>query len=187
MQAFRKLVKKEVRRASGTLYTKRVYYKATSLTASSTVTLSLLACDDDPNYDQVSDGTTPAEVAPGAKIMKVDLSLQYYNSTGAGNTFEWLLYRDKDNENSASFTPANLWTSDYSPSNELVKRDTLNYGHALIPSTFQTVKSRVFIKRKALARAGTFKDGDRLEMALVLPAGTTQNANVIGRIWVRED
>lgn len=184
MKKFERLVQKKVSKALGHVTTHRVYFKGTGLTASSRKTIGLLRADDDPDYDLISDGTNIAECESNAKITKIELRLEYYNSTGAGNTLEYMVYRNQDNSfNASDFVPANLFTSDYTATLSEIKKNTILYNHAMISANFETVKQRLTIKRKALARVRNMRDMDELVINFELPAGTTQNLNLIGRIW----
>lgn len=185
MRGFERLVEKKVRKVMGTVTTHRVYVKDLTITASTNKYINLLNADDDPDYDLVSNGTNTAECHTNSKITKIQLSMQYFNSTGSGLTVEWMLTRRPDVGGIATtdMTPANLWVSDWNVATNALKANTVTYGHSIISSTFETVKSSVRIKRKALGRIRTMHDGDLLTFALFPPAGTTQVLNLIGRIW----
>lgn len=186
MRAFRGLVRKEVSKAMGMTHVHRIRIITTGLTASSTVRYTLLKADDEPDYDLLSDGTNIAECETGSRIVKLQLTIQYYNSTGAGNTIEMMLYKNPDGEHAAQFTPANLFEMDYQQYASDVKKYTAWYMPSMISANFETVKNKVMLKRGAFRRIRGMHDLDTIELALVLPAGTTQNATIHGRIWTRK-
>lgn len=183
MRRFEKLVERKVRKAIGVTTTHRVYVKDMAITASTTKNIELLKADDDPDYDLVSNGTNIAECHSNSRITKMQLMMQYYNSTGAGLTVEQMLFKAPDGQSAADFTPANLWVSDFEITDNMVKKFTVMYKADLISATFETVKGKIFIKRAALKRIRTMRDNDALIYSLIPPAGTTQVLNLMGRIW----
>lgn len=162
MSAFRKLVRREVRRATGTVHVSRVRMVDIALTQNATTAITLLKVDDDPDYDLASDGTNIAEAQARSRITSIDLKM-WLRANGTGERVEWLLYRDRDS-NLGSVDPSTLFQADYTTTVAEVRKNTVSYGMHVGSTNVENTMMRVFLKRKAMRRISGLNDNDLLKM-----------------------
>lgn len=157
----------------------RMRFLALTITQGTMTALPLLKADDDPDYDQLIDGTTAAECSPGSRVIALQLHFQIV--TGQDNEIiEWILYKDPDNALTAATDISTLYTQDVTASNKTLRKMTLAAGHLIMDSNHGTPEIRVNITRKALRRIGPIQDNDVLRMVFTMTSAGG-NATLYGR------
>lgn len=176
MRAFNRAV----RAAIMPKYVYRMRFLAFTITQGTDTVLPLLICDDDPDYNQLIDGTTAAEVAPGSRILALQLHFQVV--LGSDNEIvEWVLMKNPDNDlSTAESSIAALYTQDVSAETRTIRKNAIAAGHFIMDSNHGTPEVRVNVSRKALARVGPIQDTDRLNMVFTMTAATG-NTTLYGR------
>lgn len=181
MSAFRRLVRKEVKRATGTTHVSRVRMLQLPLTQGATTTITLLKVDDDPDYDLTSDGTLIAEAQARSRITSIDLNMTV-NPGVTGEVGEWMLYRDPDSAIGAA-DPSTLFQADLTTTVAALRKNAVAYGMLIGNTNVENISRRVFIKRKAMRRISGLADNDLLKIAFQLTAGASNGAlSMYGRI-----
>lgn len=185
MNKFRSLVRTEVKKAIGTTHISRVRMIDQVLTQGTTADFNLLVVDDDPDYDLASDGTNIAEVQALTKLRKIELTF-IVNPGGTGSErIEYMLYRDPDATLVGS-VPSSLFTADVSLASQALRKNAIAYGMFISTANKDTTTRRLFIRRQAMARVQTLRDGDRLRMAIAHSAAAADGLMwLYGRIWTR--
>lgn len=178
MNRFNGLVNKAVEHRN----VSRVRMMNVALPSAATTTYTLLACDDDPDYDLTSDNTTVAEVQPFSKIVKIDLHCRIEPSTG--NTIEWMLIKDPDGLFTASQpAPSTLFTADVTLTTMAVRKYALAYGwFKAVSTTKDALQTNFRIKRAAIKRIGSLLDGDKLLLIIANPSAGAGTIIVTGTI-----
>lgn len=149
--------------------------------------LPLMTCDDDPDYDQLIDGTTPGECQPGSRILGIQMHLQLL-ACPVGEVLEWVLLKDPDGVLLGASTNniATLYTQDKTTSSILIRKYALAAGHVIVDATSRSVQPIIVnIPRKTLMRIGPMQENDNLRMVFTLTAAAS-NADLYGRgriIW----
>lgn len=173
MGAFRKLVRREVRKASGNRVEHRIRMLEQSLAAATTTTKSLLTCDDDPDYDKTSDGTNVAECHPNSRILAFQLVMGLYVASNpiSNGPMEFLMYRDRDAaiSGASAGNMSTLYTADFSTTTGMLRKNTYLAGHQFITTNYEQKTVRLSVSRKALRRAGIMHDGDLIRLAFDNP------------------
>lgn len=171
-----------VRRAVEHKDVKRVRFMNVAIPTAATTTFTLLACDDDPDYDLNSDGSTVAECQPFSKI--IDINLQVRIEPAAGNTVEWILVKDPDGLFTASQpAPASLFTADVTLTTMALRKYVLKYGWFKAVSGIKDAwGGRLRIKRQAVRRAGSMLDGDKLLLIIANPSAGAGDLIITGTI-----
>lgn len=166
----------------------RILANPFTATANATTSLSLLTCDDDPNYDLTSDGSSNvAECHPGAKIIAIQLVMTVFQ-LDTDDVYHWIIGRDPDGalQAASAFTVATLYTSDVSTTTALLRKNTWACGHFVGSSTRDKFNTPVIISSKALRRSARLADGDVIRMNWTNPhASTDAKVYVRGRIITR--
>lgn len=171
MGAFRKLVKREVARATGSKVYSRIHCKEVSLAAASTTYVSLLSCDDDPNYDTTSDGTNIAEVHPNSRLLGMQLHMGLYVASNpiSNGPMEFILYRDPDAALSTAATMAELQGADVTTNRLTLRKNTILAGHQFITTNREYQNQNLRVRRKTLNRIRVMHDNDVIKMAFTNP------------------
>lgn len=166
MKQFNGMVQKAVEHKD----VKRVRFMNKAIPTAATTTFTLLTCDDDPDYDLNSDGTTVAEVQPFSKI--VGMNLKFRLEAAAGNTVEWLLIKDPDGLFTATQpAPSTLFTADITLTTIAVRKYTLAYGWLKSVSGIRdSTIFKIRVSKAAIKRAGAFLDGDKLLLIIANPS-----------------
>lgn len=147
---------------------------------------SLLTCDDDPNYDNTTDGTNVAECEPGCRIIAVQLVMTI--SAPDGRLIEYMIGKDPDGAiTSTSYTIANLYTADVTGTNLMLRKNVWTVGHMRTTSARLDSTKSLNIPGKVLARAGRMEDGDVIRLSFADDGGGTGNGSwyLRGRIITR--
>lgn len=151
-----------------------------TITQGTNTPLPLLLCDDDPDYDQLIDGTNPAECQPGSRILALQLHLQLL-ACPVGEVLEWVLYKDPDAVLTSSVGISTLYTQDKTANGIILRKNTLAAGHVIVDATSRSVQPIIVnIPRKALRRIGPMQENDVLRMVFTLTAAAS-NADLYGR------
>lgn len=159
------------------LLTKRVHKVRMldqTITQGTDTLANLLTCDDDPNYDLTTDGSNVSECHPGAMIVAVQLVLTLF-SVPDGETIEWVIGRDPDGAIGTGFTMADLYTSDVTASNALLKKNVWGAGHMVSSDGHAAMNTSLNIT-KALRRAAKMRDGDAIKIRFTATAASGNSA-----------
>lgn len=172
-----------VRAALMPKFTYRMRFLAFTITQGANTVLPLLQCvaDSDPDYDQLIDGTSPAECAAGTKIIACQLHFQIV--AGQDNEIiEWVLLRDPDGALAAAATQSidTLYTQDKSLNSMIMRKNAVAAGHIIMDSNHGTPEVRVNIPRKALRRISTLQENDFFKIVFTMTAAGG-NATLYGR------
>lgn len=157
-----------------------------TITEASETPFNLLTCDDDPDYDVLTNGTTVAEIQPGAQIIAIQLHMTIYGLV-ATRLVEWLIGRDPDGAiTAANFTVANVYTPDLTVTNALLKKNAWSVGH-VVANDRTGFDLNINIPGKLLARAGRMNDGDVIRINFTDDGAGTGNGILYmrGRIVTR--
>lgn len=149
-------------------------------------TFSLLTCDDDPNYDNTTDGTNVAECEPGARIIAVQLVMT--TVIPDGRLLEWMIGKDPDGVvTSTNFLVSSLYTADVTANGLVLRKNVWTVGHKRGTSQRTENTMSINIPGKVLARAGRMEDGDVIRLAFMDDGGGTGNGSwyLRGRIITR--
>lgn len=158
----------------------RMRFLTFTITQGTNTGLPLLLCDDDPDYDQLIDGTSPAECQPRARILAIQMHLQLL-ALPVGEVLEWILYKDPDAILTATTGIGTLYTQDKTANGLILRKNTLAAGHVIVDATSRSVQPiTVNIPRKALRRIGPMQENDVLRMVFTLTAAAS-NGDLYGR------
>lgn len=171
-----------VRAAMMPKFVYRMRFTAFTVTQGADTALPLLLCDDDPTYDQLIDGTNPAEVAPGSRILALQLAFQWVANGGDNELVEWVLFKDPDGILVAAGAASivTLFTQDVSTVSKIMRKNAIAAGHTIFDSNHATPTINVNIPRKTLRRIGPMQDGDTLRMTFTATAAAG-NHTLYGR------
>lgn len=170
MGLLKKVVKQEVIREVEVLTKHRVYAygsagAGTSLAASTAVYISLLSASDDPNYDNVTDGSTIANCQIGSKVTSIQLFLVW--KADAARMHEIMLFKDFDAEISTITPAANgPGVSDRSELNDAAKRSMMGYSPYYLTSNADARPRGIPVSGPALMRNRVMHEGDIIKLAL---------------------
>lgn len=177
-----------VRRAMGKMYTLRYRAGSVNIPAAASTRYNLIVADDDPDRDVDGvPGTTACEVQPGAKIVKIDLKFVFtHAATGNSAWLEVALHRNEDNLALSGID--SLWVMDKTSASLDARKNMLTYGGMVFSTQLDQKLVRLRIRRRALRRAGTLSDLDRLDLLIKNNHATSVGTfNCWGTITVRED
>lgn len=169
-----------VRAAMMPRFVYRMRFTAFTVTQGTTTPLNLLLCDDDPDYDQLIDGTTPAEVAPGSRILALQLQFQWVANGGDNEIVEWILFKDPDGAMGVTTDIADLYVQDITTLGKMLRKNCIAAGHTIFDSNHATPELRVNIPRKTLRRIGPMQENDVLRMVFTATAAAG-NHTLYGR------
>jgi len=177
MGKFRQLV----RSAVGSAHVNRVFFDAVAIPTTGTTEFRILTSDDDPNYDQAANGTTPAECQPFSRIQNI--KLRGIITAPNGNTLDFTLVKNPDAALSgANMAFAELFGADITSTRALLRKYTLMAGRMRISSASDQKAINIRIRRKALRRAGLMHDGDDLSIVITNSAGGAGTISLWGTI-----
>lgn len=157
-------------------------FQTFTITQGANTGLPLLLCDDDPDFDQLIDGTSPAEIQPGSIITAIQLHFQLL-ALPVGEILEWVLFKDPDGILTAATAGniATLYTQDKTANVILLRKNAIAAGHIIVDATSRSVQPIIInVPRKALMRIGPFQDGDLLRLTFTLTAAAS-NGDLYGR------
>lgn len=185
MLAFRKLVRREVRKAIGVRRVHRIRIVAGTITNGADTNFNLLTCDDDPNYDLTTDGTNVAECEPGSRIIAVQLVAAFRN-LNTDQLVEYVIGRDPDQAiGAANYTIANLYAADVSAQNLALRRNIWAAGSVIGTTQNESVPIRIRVG-KAIKRSRVMHDGDAIRLSITMSSVTNDAALYLrGRIITR--
>lgn len=169
-----------------TLTKHRVYVFGTTgagvtLAANTDKYLSLLVCDDDPDYDLVSNNTTIAECQVGSKIVSIELFLVY--KAAAAIMHEIAIYRDRDGSFSTMTPDTQAFNvADYSATVDQVRSNIIGYRPIYLTSNADARPMRLPISKSALRRNQTMHDNDSLKLFIRNNAGSSATWWIQGHI-----
>lgn len=155
-------------------------FLAFTVTQGTNTDLNLLVCDDDPDYDQLIDSVTPAECAPGSRILAIQMHFQWVANGGDNELVEWILFKNRDGVIAAGTGIGTLYTQDLTATGRFLRKDTIAAGHTIFDSNHATPEIRINIPRKALRRLGPMQENDKLMMCFTHTAAAG-NSTLYGR------
>lgn len=172
-----------VRSAVAVKHNSRIRLISGAVTQAATTHFNLLTCDDDPAYDNATDGTNVAECQPLTRLHRIDLRMFVQNSGSLGLTpYEMILYKDPDGELGA-LAPSDLFGADVTEAREYLRKNTLAYDAWLQSNDFAGSTRRIRVSRAAIKRAGVFHDGDIIKLGITSPSsGVNGVLHLIGKI-----
>lgn len=145
----------------------------------------LLLSQENTNEEQEADGTSPAEVTIGSRIVSLKLNFAI-TATQTGEIFRWMLLKYADGEElTTSLVDAWFHSSDDTPSLRELKKLTLAKGILYPGASNLTAFLRIFVKRKALARNAILKENDKIVLVVASNKNTSlAKLHGFGTIWV---
>lgn len=153
-----------------------------TLTDNADVYISLLKCDDDPDYDLISDGTNIAECQVGSMIQDVNLAIMMHGMA-ANDREEIIFFRDPDVALTTTVTPVSLFTSDYTTATQAIKKATMWYSMYQMMGAGTGFQTAPRIRHAALLRNKNQLDGDVIKISFHQnDGGVTRKVNIVGRI-----
>lgn len=184
MASLNRHIDNRIMRANSKLRSVRVRINGLSLTNASNTAVTLLNCDDDPDYDLGIDGTNVAEVPPHTAIVDIKLKMQMANLT-SNNMIEWMIYKDPDAIIGAKL-PSSLFTQDLSSDVLILRKYCVMYNYAVPTGGYDRPGGTLRIRNKALRRIGDMEDGDVFRMQINNPGASIGKLYLTGIITVRE-
>lgn len=171
-----------VRAAMNPKFVYRMRFLAFTVVQGATTPLLLMTCDDDPDYDQLIDGTNPAECAPGSRIIAMQLHFQWVANGGDNEIVEWILLKDPDGILAGASTAniASLYTQDVGATTKTLRKMAIAVGHTIFDSNHATPEIRINVPSRVLRRIGPMQDGDGLRIAFTHTAAAG-NSTLYGR------
>lgn len=175
-----------IKRVIGNTFKHRIYAFGTTgtgnaLAGSTSVYVSLLASDPDPDYDIVTNGTTISECEVDADIIDIDLFFIFKGSQGVMH--EMMLFKDADGE-IATITPSSnvVGVQDVSELNAFARKNTMAYIPYYLTSNADARPRGVPISRAALGRVRSMHAGDIIKFLIVNNSGTAGTWWLFGSI-----
>lgn len=176
-----------IKRVIGNTFKHRVYAfgttgAGTSLAGTTSVYVSLLASDPDPDYDLVSNGTTISECEVDADITAMDLF--FVLKANQSIMHELMLFKDADGE-IATITPsANVvGVQDVTELNAFARKNTMAYIPYYLTSNADARPRGISVSRAALGRTRSMHAGDIIKLLITNNGASTATWWLFGSIW----
>jgi len=173
----------------------RMRFLAFSIVQNTTTILPLMSVpqDNDPDYDQLIDGTNPAECSPGSRIIALQLHFQFVPGATpgdlSGEICEWVLLKDPDGALSAAggANMATLYTQDVTTLTKMIRKNAIAADQIVFSTNVDNPRMRINLSRKALRRIGPMQENDTLRIAFTMtPASANATLYGRGRIITRQ-
>lgn len=129
-------------------------------------------------------GTDVAQVPLYSKLKAVKLNM-IIQGQGA-ELVRWQLLKSPDSDITNATANTNWHTADDSTTAREVRANQMAKGLAVVNSDRLDTRVKVFVRRKTLARLGTFREGDRLKMVFAKDSTATScTATLWGNLYVK--
>lgn len=131
-----------------------------------------------------SDGTNTADCPLYSKILSIRLKAQLNAATSS--LLRWILYKAPDGESLVSNMVSQWHSSDDSPTQREIRKNTLAKGMIRVAADRQVAFLSPFIKRKTLARIGSLSENDKIILTIAKDAaGSAVGFDGFGQAYVR--
>lgn len=182
-----------VRAVNGITLSKRVILDSVALSDASaanfdtSTNINLLDCLEAQDEELSSNGTNIATCPLYSRVTSMRLNLIVRATTAS--MVRWVLHKRPDGETNA-YTTSLVDSTFHGAADTQAMRElrkyTLAKGMFVISPDRQATNVRIFVRRKAWARASPMRENDRITLTLAKDtAGTTGTIDGFGTIWVR--
>lgn len=179
-----------VRAASGTVLSKRFLLNKFDIPDVSAtdfdnpVTVDLAECTETMDEEVESDGTNIADVPLYSRFTGIKANLVI--TAGSPSIVRWMLFRSPDNDISGANAMAVFHASDDTATTRELRRNTLAKGILAISASSLANPLRVFVRRSAVKRVQSMREGDRIKLVLAKHAdGTDADLSGFGTLYFR--
>lgn len=192
---FRRFARR-VRRVTGITMVKRIILDqlvipdVTTVAYDNPLTVTLLECTEAQDEEVESNGTTIADAPLYSRITAIKTKMTVGDAT-ALTCVRFMVYKCTDGDDPITALGVGLadgafHTSNQTPNNRELVRNTLAKGYIMIPPDKQVAPLNIRISREAMRRAGSMREGDLIRAIFAKDAtGTTLRLWGMGNIYLR--
>jgi len=181
-----------IRAASGTILSKRVEIDGLTIPAETAsnydnpINVPLLVSQETIDEEVEANGTVAAQIPLYSRLIALRLNLQIL-AGAASQGFRWILYKSPDGDLTITSLAnnTNFHDSNDSTTNREVRAQTIAKGFLISNASSNVNRVPVFVRRKALKRIQSFREGDILKLAIATNSATAASLHGFGTLWVK--